>query len=185
MQCAARLLLGFYNSLASWVMYQFFLLLLRDRILQSTVIVLVLPANVRQTFPFGNFNFKIRVFTGNVSWQHRRHSWSGPTWDCRAVWDNKYQHRKPIAQQLLEAHPWIPTHTHTHTHRYKQQHCVIPKSLSTLAGSIETESCPCPCLKNCLSVCSVAMLVVVIRSMKKCKTRFSFLFLYLFSNQCF
>lgn len=44
--------------------------------------------------------------------------------------DNKYQCREPVAQQqLLEA--WPLDRTHTHTHR-----SVIPKSLSTAAGSV-------------------------------------------------
>lgn len=55
-----------------------------------------------------------------------------------AVWDNKYQRQKPVAQLLLEAHPWISTHTLTLTLT-----TVIPKSLSTLAGSVKSETCPC------------------------------------------
>ena len=122
-----------------------FSLRLRDQILYCTVAALASPANVLQTFPFGNFNFQAGGFTVNVSWQHRRltdaASWSLLIWDCRAVWDDKYQRREPVAQLLLEAHPWL-THTHIHTHTHTK-HCVIPKSLSTLAGSVETETCQC------------------------------------------
>lgn len=49
-----------------------FSLRLKKQILYSTVTGLVLPANALQTFPFGNFNFRDRVFTVNVTWQHRR-----------------------------------------------------------------------------------------------------------------
>lgn len=49
-----------------------FSLQLKDQILYCTVTVLVLPANMPQTLPFGNFNFRVMVFTVNASWQHRR-----------------------------------------------------------------------------------------------------------------
>lgn len=123
-----------------------FSLQLKDQILYCTVTVLGLPANAPQTSPFGNFNFRVMgldckcVLTTQTP--HGRRSWKRLIWDCRAVWDNKYQCRKPVAQLLLEAHPWILTHTH----RYR---CVIPKSLSTLAGSVETETCQCLTLKTC------------------------------------
>lgn len=67
MRSAVRLLPGFLQQphLMSYVLV--FSLQLKDQILYCTVTVLVLPANVPQTFPFGNFNFRVRVFTVNAS----------------------------------------------------------------------------------------------------------------------